>query len=211
MPDAGRRGAAWRLRHGLTLACVSALTLWLVASSGGSAAAEAPPSPAPPESAPSAPEAAPAPEPAWTLELAVGGGAVLPWAAASELGHAFYGAVGVARGPWRFSLAAGAAAPDSMARATFPVVWAEVAWEVLGRFGPLAPYAIAGAGVALGDGLADPRRGEVRWSRPDAQPLFMLGAGAAFRPRPRGLFVALDLRLFNHTHGGATVSAGVRF
>ncbi len=161
--------------------------------------------------APGASSAPDASAPPVHLELSLGGGAVMPWAAASELGHAFYGSVGVAWGPWRAAVAAGGAAPDSMARATFPAVWAELTWEAIGRLGPVAPYALVGAGVALGDGLSDPRPGEVRWSRGGAQPLFMLGVGATFRPTERGLFLAVDARLFNHTHGGLTLSAGARF
>lgn len=166
---------------------------------------------APPPARGADPEpAGPEPHPLM-FEVAVGGGAVLPWGAASELGHAFYGSVGAAWGPWRVSVAAGGAAPDSMARATFPAVWVEATWEALGRLGPLSPFVLAGAGVALGDGLSDPRRGEVRWSRGGVQPLVMVGVGVAFRPTPRGLFLAVDGRLFNHTHGGATLSAGARF
>ena len=98
--------------------------------------------------------------------------------------------------------------------ASFEAVWAEGWWHPFGRFGGFSPFALAGIGLATGDTVGAPESHEppvaVQWSPSGPRMLVMLGLGVSYGLES-GLYVAADVRGYNHTHGGGNLSAGYRF
>lgn len=148
------------------------------------------------------------------VELSLSGGTLMEWDAPDEAGNAYGLGVGLSIDQnWRASIHVAGVAPDSRAQGIFEVFWAEGTW-LPWRFHHIAPYLSVGLGVATQDTAPEPRPGEivpVRWSPEGAQFVGMMALGARYGPPDSGLFLAVDLRAYNITHGGVVVSAGWRF
>ena len=102
--------------------------------------------------------------------------------------------------------------PDSRAAGLFFNLWLEFEWRFVRAWHHVQPYLVAGVGVAFPDKAEEPRVGDpvpLRWSEAHDF-LGMLGVGVRYG-RKRGLYVAFDLRAYNHTHGGFNLSAGYVF
>jgi hypothetical protein len=152
-------------------------------------------------------------ETAWTLDVTVSGGTLMAWDAPAQAGNAFALSLGVDWCDYRVAAAVAGVLPDSRSDGAFEAVWVEGWWMPLGRlFDVVAPYALAGLGLVTADRVspASASAAPVRWSADGPKFLAMLGVGVAYGAAS-GLFVAADLRAYNHTHGGVTLSAGWRF
>lgn len=148
----------------------------------------------------------------WTMDVTLTGGTLMAWDAPGEAGNAYALSIGVDWCNFRAALAVAGVLPDSRADGVFEAVWAEGWWTPFGRFFDLvAPYALAGIGVVTADRV-EPTTGPepVRWSADGPKILAMLGLGVAYGGES-GLYLAVDLRAYNHTHGGVTLHAGWRF
>jgi hypothetical protein len=148
------------------------------------------------------------------FDLNLLGGTLLPWETPEETGNAVGCTASLRWSDFRAGLAYGAVLPDSRSQGLYHSVWAEFAWFFMGTIGSshVSPYVVTGLGVALPDSPPEVRLGDpetVRWNE-EATFLGMLGLGVRYG-LDRGLYVALDVRAYNHTFGGLTVSAGVTF
>lgn len=145
-----------------------------------------------------------------TLDLQLGGGSVIAWDAGDETGNAFGAMIEVGFGDLAVGAGAAAVMPDSRLQGDFGAFWVEGRWYVLGR-GLLAPYALAGLGFATEDGFEPDATGflPARWSS-DPGFVGMLGAGVRFGA-PTGMFLAADVRAWNHTHLGLQLLVGFAF
>lgn len=145
-----------------------------------------------------------------SLDLQLGGGSVVAWEAGDETGNAIGALVEVGLGAFAVGAGAAAVMPDSRLQGDFGTFWVEGRWYLLGR-GLLAPYAVVGLGFSTEDGFERDATGFVpaRWSS-DPGFVGMLGAGVRFGG-PTGLFLAADVRAWNHTHLGLSLLAGFAF
>lgn len=145
-----------------------------------------------------------------TLEL--GGGSIMAWDAPDQVGNAFGGGVFISFGALSLGLAGATVLPDSRTQGQFGAFWIEGRWAPFQLDLPLTPYAILGVGLATSDGF-QPRADllpPARWVTGGISALGTAGLGVRFGA-PTGLQVALDLRVYNHTHGGVNVVAEYTF
>ncbi len=145
------------------------------------------------------------------VDLQLGGGSVLAWDNASDTGNAFGGALLLDVDDFAVGFGAAAVMSDSRLQARFGTYWLEGRWHFLGGDALLSPYAVAGVGFATFDDFELLPDGGVpaRWSS-EMNVVAMLGAGARFG-RATGMYLALDVRAWNHTHLGFQLAAGFRF
>lgn len=145
------------------------------------------------------------------VDLQLGGGSVLAWDNANETGNAFGGAILLDVDDFALGFGLAAVMPDSRLQARFGTYWLEGRWLFLGRDALLSPYAVVGVGLADADDFAPTGTGFVpaRWSS-EMNVVAMLGAGARIG-RATGLYLAVDVRAWNHTHLGFQLAAGFRF
>jgi hypothetical protein len=145
------------------------------------------------------------------LDVQLGGGSVVAWDASDETGNSLGGVVLMGLGDFSFGVGGAAVMPDSRLQGEFGAFWVEGRWYFLGRDPLFQPYAVAGAGFASADGFEPGPTGFIpaRWSTA-LGPIVMLGAGARYG-EATGLFLAADLRAWNHTHLGIQLLAGFAF
>jgi len=146
------------------------------------------------------------------FDLRIGGGAMLPWSHPDQAGNNFSLAMGATFGAFRVALGTGGVLPDSRAQGLFFNLWLEFEWRFTRSWHRLQPYLVAGLGVAFPDNAEEPRVGDpvpLRWST-SHEFLGMLGVGIRYG-QDRGLYISLDFRAYNHTHGGFNLSAGYVF
>ncbi|MCA9517513.1 MAG: hypothetical protein KC635_21380 [Myxococcales bacterium] len=145
-----------------------------------------------------------------TIEL--GGGSVLEWDAPDQVGNCFGAGVFLGFGDLAVGLAGAAVLPDSRTQGQFGAFWIEGRWAPFHLDIPLSPYALVGFGLATSDDFQP--RGDVlpaaRWVTDGISPLGTAGLGVRFGA-PTGLQVALDVRVYNHTHGGVNLIAEYTF
>lgn len=151
---------------------------------------------------------------AGVLELAIGGGGLVPWEAMEEAGNGLVVSANYGWSDFKATLSYGAALPDSRSQGIYHNLWSEFGWFFLGRSSSTRfhPYISAGLGFALADDAADSRLGDpvtVRWNS-ETSLLGIVAFGLRFG-ESRGLFVDVSLRAFNHTFGGYCLSAGYGF
>ncbi len=145
------------------------------------------------------------------FDVAVRGGGLLPWDAPEEAGNAFGCSASLRWSDFRAGLSYGTALPDSLSQGLYHSVWAEFAWSFMGVIGTsrVRPYVLAGAGVAFADTPPEFFESTIRWNE-ETNLLGMLGLGARYG-LSRGLYVAIDLRAYNLSFGGYSLSAGYTF
>ncbi len=150
------------------------------------------------------------------FDLAVAGGTLMPWDAADEAGNLYGVSAGLAfEQRVRVALGVAGVLPDSRAQALFATWYLEGTWwplrDLAGVAG-LAPAVLVGLGLATEDDL-DPDGSTVpppRWVASGPEVVGMLGVGLTYGP-PEGLYLAFDVRAYNTTHAGLTLTAGYRF
>ena len=149
-----------------------------------------------------------------TFECAVGGGGILPWNAPEKSGNGFGISGSLVWDDFRAGLAYGVALPDSFSQGLYHNVWAEFTWYALGTIGSsnIRPYVLAGLGVAFADEPPEVRLGDPETTRWNSETSFLgtLALGARYGLE-RGLYVAFDIRAYNHTFGGYNLFAGYTF
>lgn len=151
--------------------------------------------------------------------ISAGGGTILPWEAADEIGTTYGVLAGVELfDQLRILVGAAGVLPDARIQGHFGTFWLEGQYhpfrcwfeEELGV--PLSPYGLLGLGFALPD--TDPATVPgvdwVRWSTEDVSFLMQYGFGVLYGPA-EGFYVAADVRLYNVSHGGFSLQAGVTF
>lgn len=145
------------------------------------------------------------------LELHLGGGSVIAWDGPDETGNSFGGVVLLGLGDFAVGLGGGAGLPDSRLQGEFGAVWAEGRWSFLGRESLFTPYAVAGLGLATGDGFerSAPDFTPARWST-ETGFLGMLGAGLTMS-EATGMTLSADIRSWNISHLGFQLLVGYRF
>jgi len=148
------------------------------------------------------------------FDLAVRGGSLLPWEASEETGNAFGCSASLVWSDFRAGVSYATALPDSRSQGLYHNVWAEFAWYFMGSIATsnVRPYVLVGMGAALADDPPEVRLGDpetIRWNE-ETNVLGMLAIGARYGTK-RGLYVAADLRAYNLTFGGYTLSAGYTF
>lgn len=145
------------------------------------------------------------------FELAIGGGSVIAWDASDETGNAFGGLALVDIDDFAIGLGAAAVMPDSRLQGEFGAYWLEGRWSFLGRDALLSPYVVVGLGFATGDDFqaAGSTFTPARWSSSDGF-IALGGAGLRFGAST-GLYLDADVRAWNQTHLGISLSAGYRF
>lgn len=148
---------------------------------------------------------------AFGVDVQLGGGSVLAWENANETGNAFGGVLLVDVDEFAFGFGGAAVMPDSRLQAQFGAFWAEGRWYFLEREARLSPYAVLGLGLASADGFERGGTGFVpaRWSS-DLGIVGMAGAGVRLG-EATGMYLAADVRAWNHTHLGIQLLAGYRF
>ncbi len=149
-----------------------------------------------------------------TFECAIGGGGILPWNAPEESGNGFGISASLVWSDFRAGLTYGVALPDSFSQGLYHNVLAEFTWYALGAIGSsnVRPYVLAGLGVALADEPPEVRLGDPKTARWNSQTSLLgsLALGARYGLE-RGLYVAFEVRAYNHTFGGYNLSAGYTF
>ncbi len=155
--------------------------------------------------------AAPAHAQSFGVDLQLGGGSVLAWDNANETGNAFGAALLVDVDEFSLGFGVAAVMPDSRLQAQFGAFWAEGRWYFLDHGNLLSPYALVGLGLAFADGFELGGDGFVpaRWSS-DLGIVGMAGAGVRLG-EATGMYLAADVRAWNHTHLGIQLVAGYRF
>jgi hypothetical protein len=156
--------------------------------------------------------AAPARALEWTFDVALTGGVAIPWDGPEHAGNTYGLMVGFDLDMLRLSLGLSGVAPDSRLDGVFETIFVQAQYYVIGFQYGFGPYAVAGIGIATGDRAPPPKAGQdppVRWVPEGPQALGMLGVGCEYGYR--GLFVGLDFRAYNWTHGGFNLTAGYRF
>ncbi len=146
------------------------------------------------------------------VEVMLGGGSVMAWATPGDIGNGFGGAVLFGVDDFAVGVAGAAVLPDGRVQGQIGVLWAEARWSPLGRGAVLSPYVAAGVGLATADDVenATPVASGSRWASDGPSPLAVLGVGLRYGD-PEGLGIALDLRAYNHTHGGLHLLASYAF
>jgi len=149
--------------------------------------------------------------PLLSIAFELGGGSVVRWSAADETGNAFGGLVLVTFEDFAVGLGVAAVMPDSRLQANFTVLWAEARYSFVDApvgLLTLTPYATLGFGYALEDKAAVSRTGFIpaRWSR-DGSPVLLAGAGVRYGA-DEGMYLAAEVRAFNHTHLGLQILVG---
>jgi len=152
------------------------------------------------------------PAAAATVTVELGGGVVIPWSAPAEVGNALGAGVHLELGVLSAGFVGAAVMPESRTQGQFGAFWLEARAYPWGRRAVLAPFAAVGLGVATPDGFEDRGLGidPARWVVGGPSFLALLGLGLRYGA-PRGLQVALDLRAYNHTHGGVNLLASLTF
>ncbi|PKN54378.1 MAG: hypothetical protein CVU56_26870 [Deltaproteobacteria bacterium HGW-Deltaproteobacteria-14] len=147
------------------------------------------------------------------VSVSVGGGTLLAWDAPSQIGNAFGGGLFLGVGAFEVGVAGAVIFPDSRVQGDFGAVWAEGRWYPFGRETLWSPWLSVGLGVATDDGL-DPRTidaiAPVRWVTGGPSALALAGVGLRYG-ETTGLYLALDVRAYNHTHGGIDLTVGYAF
>ncbi len=155
------------------------------------------------------------------------GGSLAPWSAMGEVGNAYAFSVGVWLDDFRVLASGGGVLPASRPQGHFGVIWAEAQWHPLrmlfcelGVQG-LSPYVLAGLGVATRDDPPQAIPGapvDTRWAHKGPAPIGILGLGLSYGPvigpgmgPLGGLSIGADVRIYNITHGGLTLSIGYTF
>ena len=138
----------------------------------------------------------------------------MPWDSPDQSGNAVGLSASLGWGDFRAGLAYAVALPDSRSQGLYHNVWAEFTWYALGAIGAshVRPYVLVGAGVALEDDPSDVRLGDpepVRWNQ-ETTFLGMVAVGARYG-LATGLYLAVDIRAYNHTFGGYALTAGYTF
>ena len=143
------------------------------------------------------------------------GGTAAAWERPYEAGNLVGATLTLDVGDLQGGLSAGLVLPDSRADGQFNAFGLEGQWHPFRRSDwasrlHLSPYLVAGIGLVDADAPpADPVVPVVRWVTQGPQFLGQLGVGLAFGA-PNGLYLSLDFRAYNHTHGGLVISAGFR-
>lgn len=147
------------------------------------------------------------------VSLDMGGGTLLAWDSPSQIGNAFGAGLFLGVGAFEVGLAGAVVLPDSRVQGDFGAVWAEGRWFPLGRETLWSPWLSVGLGVATDDGL-DPRTidaiAPVRWVTGSPSALALAGVGLRYG-KATGLHLAIDVRAYNHTHGGINLTLGYAF
>lgn len=150
------------------------------------------------------------------VDVLLGGGTVIDYAASGETGNAFGATALVGFGDFAGGVGIATVLPDSRTQGQFTTFWAEGRWYVLGRESLLQPYALLGLGGATGDDFVFGtffENGELavpaRWSSAGGF-IAMLGVGARYG-NARGAFLAADIRAWNLDHLAFSLSAGYTF
>lgn len=151
--------------------------------------------------------------------VSAGGGTIMPFDDPGEIGTTYGVLAGVELfDQLRVLIGAAGVLPDARIQGHFGAFWLEGqihpfrCWfeDELGV--PLSPYGLLGFGFALPD--TDPATVPgvdwVRWSTGSVSFLMQYGLGVLYGPR-EGFYVAADVRLYNVSHGGFTLQAGVTF
>ena len=143
------------------------------------------------------------------------GGTAAEWVAPYEAGNLVGFTATVNVGDFQGGMSAGLVLPDSRQEGEFKTFGLEAQWhpfrgaEWVHRL-YLSPYLLAGVGLTAGDEPSeDLILPVVRWVSEKPQFLGQLGVGLTFGA-PTGLYVSLDLRALNHTHGAVVFGAGFR-
>ncbi|MEE2780377.1 MAG: hypothetical protein VYE15_07630 [Myxococcota bacterium] len=143
------------------------------------------------------------------------GGTAAEWVAPYEAGNLMGLTVTLDVGHFQGGMSAGLVLPDSRRDGQFQAFGLEVQWHPFRDFDLtkrllLSPYVLAGVGLTAGDPPEDaPNPPAVRWVGEAPQFLGQLGLGLTFGA-PTGLYVSLDVRALNHTHGAVVMGAGFR-
>jgi hypothetical protein len=148
----------------------------------------------------------------WSVDMVVTGGVILPWAAPDEAGNNFAASLAIQWSFLKIGVTYSGVLPDSRAQGLFSTMSLESQFFITRPYHRFQPYALVGIGVAFPDDADQVSIGEsnpLRWSTA-YEFVGTLGVGVRYG-RPRGLYMALDLRAYNHTHGGFNLSAGMRF
>jgi hypothetical protein len=143
------------------------------------------------------------------VEVVLGGGSVVAWDALDEAGNGFAFGVSAVFDDFSIGLAGAAVLPDGRTQAQIGAFWAEGRWYPMGRRATIAPYILAGLGVATPDDF-NPRQADFdvpRWVTSGVSFLAVAGGGARFGD-PDGLWLGLDVRTYNHTHAGVALTVG---
>jgi len=141
---------------------------------------------------------------------------VAEWVAPYEAGNAVGLSGTLDIGDFQGCISAGLVLPDSRPDAQFTVFSLEAQWHPFRRSEwanrlHLSPYVVGGIGVAGEDQPpSDTEVSLVRWVTEGPQFLGQLGLGFTFGAST-GLYVSVDIRAYNHTHGGVLVGAGFRW
>ncbi|MCC6625477.1 MAG: hypothetical protein IT385_29830 [Deltaproteobacteria bacterium] len=154
-----------------------------------------------------------APAAAWDfkIDVLVGGGTVVDYGAASEVGNAFGATALIGAGDFAGGIGLARVLPDSRTQGQFSVWWLEGRWYALGRAALIQPYACVGFGSATDDDFVPGSLAfePAQWST-EAGFLAMLGGGVRYGAE-RGIFLAADVRAWNLGHLGISLNAGVTF
>lgn len=145
------------------------------------------------------------------VDMQLGGGSVLAWDSSDETGNAFGGTLLLDVDAFAVGIGLATVLPDSRLQANFGAFWLEGRWYFLDAESLLSPYAVVGFGLATADDFVRGSTGFVpaRWSS-DLGPVGMVGAGVRFG-EATGMYLAADVRAWNHTHLGIQLVAGYRF
>jgi len=154
---------------------------------------------------------APAHAQTFGVDMQLGGGSVIAWESSNETGNAFGGTLLLDVDAFSVGVGLATVLPDSRLQANFGAFWLEGRWYFLDPESLLSPYAVIGLGIATADDFVRDNTGflPARWSS-DLGPVGMVGAGVRFG-EATGMYLAADVRAWNHTHLGIQLVAGYRF
>ncbi|TNF28558.1 MAG: hypothetical protein EP329_17660 [Deltaproteobacteria bacterium] len=143
----------------------------------------------------------------------LGGGTLLAWNAPEQVGNAFGLAAFVGLGAFEVGVSGALVLPDSRVQGDFGAYWVEGRWFPLERTGLWSPWLALGLGVATDDGL-DARTIDairpIRWVTEGPSALAVAAIGLRYGRRS-GLHFSVDLRAYNHSHGGMNLIVGYAF
>lgn len=147
------------------------------------------------------------------VSIDLGGGSLMAWDTPEQIGNAFGLGAFIGVDAFEIGVSGAVVLPDSRVQGDFGAFWVEGRWFPLDRTGLWAPWVAVGFGVATDDGLTartidsiEP----VRWVTDSPSALAIVGLGIRYGHR-EGLHLSVDVRAYNHSHGGLNLLVGYAF